>query len=64
MTAAGPAEPGVVVVTGGCSGIGLATSTRLAADGFTVAVLDIRASRPPRSPWAVTSPTRKTSRPP
>jgi len=32
----------VVVVTGGCSGIGLATCTRLAADGFTVAVLDIK----------------------
>ena len=42
MTAAGPAESGVVVVTGGCSGIGLATCTRLAADGFTVAVLDIK----------------------
>jgi NAD(P)-dependent dehydrogenase (short-subunit alcohol dehydrogenase family) len=43
MTAAGATQPGVVVVTGGCSGIGLATSTRLAADGFTVAVLDIQA---------------------
>ena len=42
MTAADAAEPGVVVVTGGCSGIGLATCTRLAADGFTVAVLDIK----------------------
>ena len=41
MTAGGAAPPGVVVVTGGCSGIGLATGTRLAADGFTVAVLDI-----------------------
>jgi NAD(P)-dependent dehydrogenase (short-subunit alcohol dehydrogenase family) len=42
MRAADAAEPGVVVVTGGCSGIGLATCTRLAADGFTVAVLDIK----------------------
>jgi NAD(P)-dependent dehydrogenase (short-subunit alcohol dehydrogenase family) len=42
MTAGGAAPPGVVVVTGGCSGIGLATCTRLAADGFTVAVLSIR----------------------
>jgi NAD(P)-dependent dehydrogenase (short-subunit alcohol dehydrogenase family) len=32
----------VAVVTGGGSGIGLATSTRLAADGFTVAVLDVQ----------------------
>jgi len=44
MTAGGAAPPGVVVVTGGCSGIGLATCTRLAADGFTVAVLDIKPS--------------------
>jgi NAD(P)-dependent dehydrogenase (short-subunit alcohol dehydrogenase family) len=42
MTTAGATPPGVVVVTGGCSGIGLATCTRLAADGFTVAVLDIK----------------------
>ena len=42
MPAGGAAPPGVVVVTGGCSGIGLATCTRLAADGFTVAVLDIK----------------------
>ena len=42
MTADGPTPPGVVVVTGGGSGIGLATCTRLAADGFTVAVLDIK----------------------
>jgi NAD(P)-dependent dehydrogenase (short-subunit alcohol dehydrogenase family) len=42
MTAAGRTQPGVVVVTGGCSGIGLATCNRLAADGFTVAVLDIK----------------------
>ena len=34
--------PRVAVVTGGASGIGLATCTRLAADGFTVAVLDIK----------------------
>ena len=31
----------VAVVTGGGSGIGLATCSRLAADGFTVAVLDL-----------------------
>ncbi len=42
MTADGPTSPGVVVVTGGGSGIGLAACTRLAADGFTVAVLDIK----------------------
>jgi NAD(P)-dependent dehydrogenase (short-subunit alcohol dehydrogenase family) len=37
-------EPGgkVAVVTGGGSGIGLATCARLAKDGFTVAVLDVR----------------------
>jgi NAD(P)-dependent dehydrogenase (short-subunit alcohol dehydrogenase family) len=32
----------VAVVTGGASGIGLATSSRLAADGFDVAVLDLK----------------------
>jgi NAD(P)-dependent dehydrogenase (short-subunit alcohol dehydrogenase family) len=32
----------VAVVTGGGSGIGLATSARLAQDGFTVAVLDVQ----------------------
>lgn len=31
----------VAVVTGGGSGIGLATCTRLASDGFTLAVLDL-----------------------
>ena len=41
MTAAAPARPGVVVITGGGSGIGLATCTRLAGDGCTVAALDI-----------------------
>lgn len=41
MAAAPP--PGVVVVTGGGSGIGLAACARLAADGFTVAALDIKA---------------------
>jgi NAD(P)-dependent dehydrogenase (short-subunit alcohol dehydrogenase family) len=37
-------EPGrrVAVVTGGASGIGLATCSRLAADGFLVAALDLR----------------------
>jgi len=40
------APPGVVVVTGGGSGIGLATCVRLAADGFTVAALDIQAASP------------------
>jgi NAD(P)-dependent dehydrogenase (short-subunit alcohol dehydrogenase family) len=38
-----PAPPGakVAVVTGGGSGIGLATCARLATDGFTVAALDL-----------------------
>ena len=36
-----PVAP-VVVVTGGGSGIGLATCTRLAKEGFTVAALDLR----------------------
>jgi NAD(P)-dependent dehydrogenase (short-subunit alcohol dehydrogenase family) len=38
------AEPGgkVAVVTGGGSGIGLATCAQLAKDGFAVAVLDVR----------------------
>ncbi len=41
----GPVVTGTVaVVTGGGSGIGLATSTRLAQDGFTVAVLDVQPS--------------------
>ena len=40
------APPGVVVVTGGGSGIGLATCARLVADGFTVAALDIQAADP------------------
>ena len=43
--AGGTGEPGgdgrVAIVTGGASGIGLATTRRLAADGFTVAVLDL-----------------------
>ena len=34
------------MVTGGGSGIGLATCARLAADGFTVAALDIQAAGP------------------
>jgi NAD(P)-dependent dehydrogenase (short-subunit alcohol dehydrogenase family) len=40
---ASPAPPGtrVAVVTGGGSGIGLATCARLAKDGFTVAALDL-----------------------
>lgn len=41
MTApAAPAHERVAVVTGGASGIGLAISERLAADGIAVAVLD------------------------
>ena len=36
------AGPKVAVVTGGGSGIGLATCTRLAKDGFQVAALDLR----------------------
>jgi NAD(P)-dependent dehydrogenase (short-subunit alcohol dehydrogenase family) len=40
---AGPVAAGrVAVVTGGGSGIGLATSARLAQDGFAVAVLDMQ----------------------
>jgi NAD(P)-dependent dehydrogenase (short-subunit alcohol dehydrogenase family) len=35
------ADERVVVVTGGGSGIGLATCTRLAEDGFALAVLDV-----------------------
>ncbi len=35
----------VAVVTGGGSGIGLATCARLAKDGFQVAVLDLAARR-------------------
>jgi NAD(P)-dependent dehydrogenase (short-subunit alcohol dehydrogenase family) len=35
-------EGAVAVVTGGGSGIGLATSARLAQDGFSVAVLDLQ----------------------
>ena len=66
MTAAA-AQPGVVVVTGGESGIGLATCTRLAGDGFTVAALDIQPlpqAEPPRLPCAVMSLKKKTSRRP
>jgi len=36
------AERRVAVVTGGASGIGLATCSRLAADGFLVAAFDLR----------------------
>jgi NAD(P)-dependent dehydrogenase (short-subunit alcohol dehydrogenase family) len=44
---AGPAAPDrVAVVTGGGSGIGRATSARLAQDGFTVAVLDVQPPGP------------------
>ncbi len=42
MTAGPVVEGAVAVVTGGGSGIGLATSARLAQDGFTVAVLDVQ----------------------
>ncbi len=34
----------ICVITGGASGIGLATAKRFAADGFTVVVLDIQGS--------------------
>jgi NAD(P)-dependent dehydrogenase (short-subunit alcohol dehydrogenase family) len=42
MTAGPVVEGDVAVVTGGGSGIGLATSARLAQDGFSVAVLDVQ----------------------
>jgi NAD(P)-dependent dehydrogenase (short-subunit alcohol dehydrogenase family) len=42
MTAGPVVEGAVAVVTGGGSGIGLATSARLAQDGFSVAVLDVQ----------------------
>jgi NAD(P)-dependent dehydrogenase (short-subunit alcohol dehydrogenase family) len=42
MTAATERGGRVAVVTGGGSGIGLATCKRLAKDGFTVAVLDVQ----------------------
>ena len=40
--AAGPAGPRVAVVTGGASGIGLATCGRLRDEGFAVAALDMQ----------------------
>jgi len=44
----------VAVVTGGASGLGLATTKRLLDAGAQVVVLDIRARRP--SPSLVTAP--------
>ena len=35
-------DPRVAVVTGGASGIGLATCGRLTDEGFTVAALDMK----------------------
>ena len=40
----------VAVVTGGCSGIGLASVRRLAAEGATVVVGDVDEARGPESP--------------
>ena len=59
---AGRVQDRVCVVTGGASGIGLATARLLAAEGGSVAVADIDAAAaeraagelgdgPPRSPW-------------
>ena len=42
MTAASVTAARVAVVTGGASGIGLATCGRLRAEGFTVAALDLK----------------------
>ncbi len=44
----------VVVVTGGGSGIGLAISVRLAADGAAVAVLDLNAASAEKAAAAIT----------
>ena len=50
----------VAIVTGGASGIGLAISERLAADGMAVAVFDREGRRPSRPPKR--SPQRGTGR--
>jgi len=44
-----PDQPRVAVVTGGASGIGLATTDRLRADGFDVVVFDIDVTAPHQS---------------
>ncbi|MBO0819272.1 MAG: SDR family oxidoreductase [Nocardiopsaceae bacterium] len=45
LAGGGQASPRVVIVTGGASGIGLATCRRLTGEGFAVAALDVKPDR-------------------